>query len=81
MLTMMTAMALAATAQTAPAAPAAKPPAQHTQTGQMDHSRMDQMNMARHGDGCCKKGADGKMECAMSSKAGTGSTHQGHSGH
>lgn len=80
MLTIMTAMALAAAAQPPAAAPAANPHAQHTQTGQMDHSKMGHSNMAQHGDGCCKKGADGKMECTMPTKAGAGSTHQGHSG-
>lgn len=84
MLALMTAMALAAAAQTAPAAPAVNPHSQHMQTGmdhsKMDHSRMGQMNMAQHGNGCCKTGADGKMECAMFNKAGAGSTHQGHNG-
>ena len=86
MLTIMTAMALGAAAQTAPAAAVPNPHAQHTQTGQMDHSKMDhsQMDhskMGHQGDGCCKKGADGKMECAMSKKAGADSAKQGHSGH
>ena len=85
MLTIMTAMALGAAAQTTPPAPATNLRAQHTQTGQMDHSRrdhskMDHSKMAQHGDGCCKKGADGKMECAMH-KAGAGSARAGHSGH
>ena len=79
MLTIMTAMALAATQ--APAAPAPNAHAQHTQAGQMDHSKMDHSKMAQHGDGCCKKGADGKMECSMSNKAGASSGQRGHSGH
>lgn len=86
MLTMMTAMALAAAAQPTAAAPAANPQAQRAQTSQMDTSRMDRSNMdgskmGHQGDGCCKKGADGKMECAMSSKASTSSASKGHSGH
>jgi hypothetical protein len=81
MLTIMTAMALAAAAQPAVTAPAANQHAQHTQAGQMDHSKMDHSKMGQHGDGCCKKGADGKMECTMSKKTGASSDHKGHSGH
>ncbi len=85
MFIIMTAVALAGAAQTTPAAPAATPQAQHAQTGQMDHSKMDHSKMdhskmSHKGGGCCKKGADGKMECAMH-KAGAGSAQQGHSGH
>ena len=85
MLTTFTALALAAAAQTSPTAPAPDAHAQHGQTGQtahsqMDHSRMGQADMVQHAGGCCRQGADGKMECAMSHKAGTGSSHQGHSG-
>lgn len=85
MLTIVTALALGAAAQTALAAPATHPHAQHAHTSQLDHSKMDHSsmghpNMAQHGDGCCKQGADGKMECAMPNKAGAGSSHQGHSG-
>lgn len=79
MLTIMTALALAAAAQTAPAAAPANPHAQHGQQapqGQADHPKMDHSKM----ESCCKKGADGKMECAMHDKAGAGSAHQGHSG-
>ncbi|HXH51944.1 MAG TPA: hypothetical protein VNH53_00745 [Sphingomicrobium sp.] len=86
MLTIMTAMALAAAAQPAATARAANPHAQHMQAGQMDHSKMDHSKMdhskmGQHGDGCCKKGADGKMECTMPNKAGASSDHQGNSGH
>jgi hypothetical protein len=85
MITFITAMAAAAAAQTAQPAPAS-PQAQHMPMGQMDHSkmdhsRMDHSKMAQHGDGCCKQGADGKMECSMPAKAGSGSAHHGHSGH
>lgn len=85
MLTIVTALALAAAAQAAPSAPATNTRAQHAPTGQvdhskMDHSKMDHSKMAQHGDDCCKQGADGKMECAMPNKAGTGSSHQGNSG-
>ena len=81
MLTTMTALALAAVAQTAPAVPAT---IDHAQTGQADgskvsHSMVSHSNMVQHG--CCKRSADGKMECAMLNKAGDGSAHQGHSGH
>jgi uncharacterized protein involved in copper resistance len=84
MLDIMIAMALAAAAQAAPATPAANPHAQHAQPGQMDHStmdhsKMDHSKMADKEGGCCKKGADGKMECAMSTKTGAGSARQGHS--
>ena len=80
---MMIAAALAAAP--APATPVADAHAQHMQMGQtsgmdmskMDHSKMDHSKMS---DGCCKKGADGKMECSMPQKAGTASGHQGHSG-
>jgi hypothetical protein len=80
---LITAMALAA-AQPSPAPPATNLPAQHTPAGQVDHSKMDHSkmghsNMAQHGDGCCKKGADGKMECTMGKKPASGT--QGHSGH
>ena len=81
MLTIMTAMALGAAAQTTPPAAVPNPHTQHTQTGQMDHSQMDHSKMGHQGDGCCKKGADGKMECAMSKRAGAGAAQQGHSGH
>ena len=47
----------------------------------MDHSKMDHSTMGQKGDGCCKKGADGEMECAMPNKAGTSAAKQGHSGH
>ena len=76
MISMIFAAALAA-AQAAPAAPA-NPHAQHGQAGQMDHSKMDHAQMKHD---CCKKGADGKMECSMPKEAGTASDHQGHSGH
>lgn len=74
MISMIFAAALAA-AQTAPAAPA-NPHAQHGQPGQMDHSKMDHAQMKQD---CCKKGADGKMECTMHKSAGE-SAHQGHKG-
>lgn len=85
MLTIMTVMALGAV-QPVLAAPATDAHAPHTPTGQADHSRtdhskMDHAKMPQQGDGCCKKTADGKMECAMRDKAGTGSSHQGHDGH
>ena len=85
MLTTLTALALAAGAQTAPTAPATNAHSQHPQTGQadhsqMDHSRMGHSNVPQHGGGCCKQGADGKMECAMLNKAGASSAQQGHSG-
>lgn len=86
MLTTLTAMALGAAAQAGPTAPTPNTHAQHPQTGQADHSQMDHSkmglsNMAQHGGGCCKQGADGKMECAMPNKAGASSAQQGHSGH
>ena len=82
MLTIIAAAALAAAP--APATPVADAHAQH-QMGQMpgmdmskmDHSKMDHSKMS---DGCCKKGADGKMECSMPKEPGTASAHQGHSG-
>ena len=81
---LMTAVALAA-AQAAPATPASNPHAQHAPGGQadhskMDHSKMDRSKMGEHCAKCCKKAADGKMKCAMHSKAGSDSAHQGHSG-
>ena len=86
---MMIAAALAAAP--APATPVADAHAQHMQMGQtsgmdmskMDHSKMDhsKMDHSKMSDGCCKKGADGKMECSMPKEAGTASDHQGHSGH
>jgi hypothetical protein len=85
MMTIVTALALGAAAQTAPAAPAPDAHAQQMQMGQMDHSKMDHSKMdhskmgQKDGD-CCKKGADGKMECDMSKKDGADSAHQGHSG-
>lgn len=78
MLTIITSLALAAAAQPASAAPVTNPHAQHGQTGQMDHSKMDHANMAQHADGCCTKTADGKMECRM--MKGHGAQHQGPSG-
>jgi uncharacterized protein involved in copper resistance len=85
MLTMITAAALAAAQpQSAPTAGATAPaPMDHSKMdhAQMDHSKMDHSKMGEKADGCCKKGADGKMECAMSGKAGADSAHQGHSGH
>jgi len=85
MLTIMTAMALGAAA---PAVPAQPVPMGQMPMGemsgmdmsQMDHSKMDHSAMAKHGDGCCKQTAEGKMECAMPGKAGDASAHQGHSG-
>lgn len=72
-----------AQAQPAPATPTADPHAQHAQQGQMDHSKMDhgKMDHSKMDHSCCKKGADGKMECAMHDKSGADSAHQGHSGH
>lgn len=69
-------------AQAAPPSAQANPPAQHAQQGQQDHSRMDhgKMDHSKMGQECCKKGADGKMECAMHDKAGAASATQGHSG-
>jgi hypothetical protein len=84
MLTIITALALAAAAQPASAATATNPHAQHGQTGQMDHSKMDHANMAQHADGCCTKTADGKMECRMMKGHGAkhqGQPGQGHQGH
>lgn len=83
MFTILTGLALAAAAQTTPTAPALHMHAQHPQTGQahqsqMDHSKMGQSNMAQHDGGCCKQGADGKMECAMH-RADATSTQPGHS--
>jgi len=81
MITFITAMAAAAAAQTAQPAPA-NPHAHHMQMGQMgqmDHPKMDHSQMAQHDDGCCKNGADGKMECNMSAKDKPSSAHQGHS--
>ena len=82
MFTLIAAAALAAAP--AQAAPTTDPHAQHMQMGQMDHSKMDHSKMdhskmAQHGDGCCVKGPDGKMACAMSGKP-AGTAHQGHSG-
>ena len=78
MLTMIAAAALAAhpPAATRTAAPASQMPA-----AQIDHSKLDHSKMGQKGDGCCKKGADGKMDCSMPAKAGTPSGQQGHSGH
>ena len=86
MFTMMTAMALGAAAPAVPQAAATNPHAQHSQGGQMDHSKMDHSKMdhnkmAEHSKGCCKHGPDGKMECSMSGKARSAAGHQGHSGH
>lgn len=88
MLTMIFAAALAAAAPAAPAGQPAQPAAaQQMHMGQMpgmdmskmDHSKMDHSKMSD--GGCCKKGADGKMECSMPKEAkGTASGHQGHSG-
>ena len=84
MMTLMSAVALAA-AQAAPATPAPNSHAQHapgqTDHSKMDHSKMDHSKMGEHCEKCCKKAADGKMECAMHSKAGSPSPHQGHSAH
>ena len=83
MLTIMTAMALAAAAQTAPPSVSAQPMPMGQMHGmdmsQMDHSKMGHMATGKNGDGCCKHGADGKMECNMSGKDGSASEHQGHS--
>ena len=80
MLMMMTAAALTA-AQPTPAAPA-KPMPTGTMSGmdmsQMDHSKMDHSAMAKDADGCCKKGADGKMECCESGKKAPASGQQNH---
>ena len=84
MLTIITALAVAAGAQPTSAATATNPHAQHGKTGQMDHSKMDQSNMAQHADGCCTKTADGKMECRMMKGHGAkhqGQPGQGHQGH
>lgn len=76
MLTMIFAAALAAAP--APSSPTANAPAQPMPMGEMDHSKMDHGKMAMD---CCKKTADGKMECNMPPKAGSGSTGQSHSNH
>ena len=81
MLDIMTAMALAAAAQAAPVGPAANPHTQHAQPALMDHSKMDQSKTGhKEGCCCCKKGAGGKMECAMSNQTGAVSAQQDHSG-
>lgn len=83
MLTIMTALALAGAAQIAPAN--AQPmQMQGMDMSHMDHSKMDHSQMAQSkndGCDCCKKTADGKMECDMSKKDGTASAHQDHSNH
>ena len=80
MMTMILAAALAA-AQAAPAAPA-NPNAQHGQAAPMDHSKMDQgkMDHSQMKSDCCKKGADGKMECTMMDTPAGESAHEGHKG-
>lgn len=79
MLTILAATALAG-AQ-APSVPAANPHAQHGQSAPVDPSKMDHSKMGqKDGCCCCKKSADGKMECAMPKKAGAEPAHQGQSG-
>jgi len=83
MMIFMTAMALAAAAPGVQAAPAADAHAQHMHMGQMDHSKMDHSKMdhaqmGQHDDDCCKKTADGKMECCKPDKGETASDHSGH---
>jgi len=80
MLTIMTAMALGAAAPAAPAQPMPMGQMPGMDMSQMDHSKMDHSAMAKHGDGCCKQTAEGKMECAMPAKTGDAPAHQGHSG-
>lgn len=70
MLTFISGIAALAAAQAAPA----NPHAQHiAQAGQM----------GQQGGGCCKKSADGKMECQMmkghGSQQSAAGQHQGHS--
>ena len=76
MFTQIIAMAFAATVQ---ASPAAQPHMQQMQGGHADHSQMRHSNMAEHGNGCCSKTADGKMQCHMMS--GHGGGHQGAAEH
>lgn len=81
MFTMIAAAALAAaSAPTAPTADAQAPKPQSGQMSGMDHSKMDHSKMSGDCD-CCKKGADGKMECSMPKKADASSGQQGHTGH
>lgn len=79
MLTQIVAMAFAATAQTSPAASAVQPHTQHVQSGPAGHSQMRHSSMAEHGNGCCSKSADGKMQCQMMSRHG--GQHQGAADH
>jgi hypothetical protein len=83
MLTMIAAAALAAAQPQAPAPAAGHP--QHSQTGptvpsNMDNSSMDHSKMGQSGGGCCKRTAEGKMECAMMSGNAGGSTPKGRTG-
>ena len=77
------ALPAAAFAQATPAAPSANPHAQHGQAGPVDHSKMDhgKMDHSKMSHDCCKKGADGKMECAMRHKSAGDSAHQGDEDH
>lgn len=84
MMTLIAAMALAAAAPApAPGMPAGQMSGMDMSQmdhSKMDHSKMDHSKMARHGDGCCKHTADGKMDCGMPGKGDAASAHQGHSG-
>lgn len=81
MFTMIAAAALAAQAPgtTATVAPASQTPMGQMDHSKMDHSKMDHSKMGQKGDGCCKKAADGKMECSMPARTPSG--QQNHSGH
>ncbi|HWJ59775.1 MAG TPA: hypothetical protein VNR68_09110, partial [Sphingomicrobium sp.] len=69
-----------------PATPAQSTPAANMpgmDMGQMDHSKMDhsKMGQSKMDDcSCCKKAADGKMEC-KEPKSGSASGAPGHTGH
>lgn len=78
MFTMIVAAAMAAAPT--PVARNADAQAPKTQMGQMPGMDMSKMDHSKMSDGCCKKNAAGKMECAMPNKAGAASGHQGHSG-
>lgn len=85
MLTLLATLAALGAAQPAPSPVAADPHAQHakmpaTDHSKMDHSRMDHSKMGHDCDDCCKKAADGKMDCTMKKTSGS-SQSKGHAGH
>lgn len=84
MLAFFTTLAALATVQPAQPSAAANPHAPQQQMQGMDHSKMDHSKMDQskmnHGDDCCKRIADGKIECAMMKTSGDSSAPN-HSGH